>query len=193
MVPAYALVVGLEIILSNAIQPQIISQGTTTTDGSGKFSIPFTAIPDPTVDLSEADVSFTYSVEIELTDFTGETRSSSISYRVGNTNLVLSTSLGQFESTDSLKEIKLIVTDLNESPIVAQGRLTIFKLKAPSTYYRPSYWAKPDQSIYSSEVFHQWFPTDEYKQENDVTTWKTESTVINADYVSNASIKLAKN
>ncbi|MBK6818024.1 MAG: hypothetical protein IPG82_21895 [Saprospiraceae bacterium] len=172
--------------------PQIISQGTTTTDGSGKFSIPFTAIPDPTVDLSEADVSFTYSVEIELTDFTGETRSSSISYRVGNTNLVLSTSLGQFESTDSLKEIKLIVTDLNESPIVAQGRLTIFKLKAPSTYYRPSYWAKPDQSIYSSEVFHQWFPTDEYKQENDVTTWKTESTVINADYVSNASIKLAK-
>src|SRR5690606_16194347 len=55
--------------------PMEIANGLTTTDSAGTFSIRFKAIPDLTISQTLEPV-FDYSIEADVTDINGETRSS---------------------------------------------------------------------------------------------------------------------
>ncbi len=172
-------------------EPKIIAQGVSNTSTDGKFNIPFTALPEPNIDLAKDDVSFVYTVEVDITDFTGETRSATASYRIGTKNLILGSILNQTEHTDSLKEILILATDLNGVPVQSQGSLVLYKLKEPSRHYRSRYWEQPDLFLYTEMEYHKWFPTDPYKDEQLIHTWPVASTVFTVDYTTQRAYKLS--
>ncbi|MEP7322475.1 MAG: alpha-2-macroglobulin family protein [Saprospiraceae bacterium] len=162
--------------------PKIISQGKLMTDRAGKFVIPFTALAEPGTDLKNEDASFIYTIDVDITDFTGETRSESTSLRIGNKNLILSSSLNQYENKDSLKSFTLSGTDLNGQSLLVNGNFKISKLSEPDKIPRSRYWNKPDQFIYDEKSYHTWFPLDIYNDEDLVTTWPVSSIVLNGNF-----------
>ncbi|MEO5583240.1 MAG: alpha-2-macroglobulin family protein, partial [Saprospiraceae bacterium] len=158
------------------------------TDQAGKFVIPFTALAEPGTDLKKEEESFIYTVDIDITDFTGETRSESTSLRIGNKNLILSSSLNQYENRDSLKSFTVSGTDLNGQPLMVNGKYKISKLMEPDIIPRARYWNKPDQFFYDEKIYHSWFPTDIYNDEDQVTTWPVSNVVLNGNFDSRSAV-----
>ena len=171
-------------------QPQIIEQGVTETDAFGKFVIPFNAKVKPGTDLNKEEVSYTFSIEVDVTDFTGETRSNTFTTRIGNKNLVLKSTLVETEDRDSLKEFIISATDLNDIKISANGHVELHKLVQDKNMYRKRFWPQPDQYIIPESDYKNWFPTDVYKDEDKIILWKTEKIILNTGFKSENPIKL---
>ncbi len=153
-----------------------ITNGTTTTNASGEFSIRFTAIPDLTVK-KEFNPIFDYKVIADITDINGETRSNEtiipVSYKA--LQLKISLSAGEVIPIDSFKNMSVITQGLNGEFEPAQVRVTISRLQAPERLIRKRYWQQPDLFILSEEAFIKAFPHDEYVNETDYRNWpKTE-------------------
>lgn len=171
-------------------QPQIISQGSTVTDAFGKFKIPFNAKAKPGTDLKNSEVSYSFTVEVDVTDFTGETRSNSITTRIGNKNLLLNSSLNETEDRDSLKQFIISAADLNDTKIPARGQVELHKLMQDKKIYRKRYWPQPDQFIIAESDYKKWFPTDVYKDEDKINLWRTDSIVLSSTFKSEMPVRL---
>ena len=107
-----------------------IDFGTVYTDDSGNFTIKFKAAPDRKISI-DSDPSFNYTVYAEVTDMTGETRSSSTSVKIGYKAFNI-----EFESSEKIyadKEFKLNLSavTLNGMQIEAIGEYEIWKLREP--------------------------------------------------------------
>ncbi len=173
------------------LNPQIIAQGVTSTDALGKYTIPFIAKAQPGVDLNKDEVSYSFAVEIDITDFTGETRSNTLTTRIGNKNILINGSLKQSENRDSLKQVILSITDLNGIALKsAKGHLTIQKLIQPDRFYRKRYWQKADQYILSESEYHQLFPTDVYNDEDQVSNWLVEKSIVSTGFQSDVPVNI---
>src|SRR5678815_3344295 len=86
-------------------QPLEIINGEIKTGADGKFTIEFEAIPDLSID-KNTDPVFDYKVEADVTDISGETRSTSATVPVGYKALDLQiTSQQDAINVDSLKQI----------------------------------------------------------------------------------------
>lgn len=149
-----------------------IAQGATTTDASGKFSITFPAIPDMSLDSAMQPV-FDYSVQVDVTDINGETRSATSTVQVGYTSVALTFHLPQEPiPADSMKSIGINAANLSGEPETLHTHISISPLKAPQRLIRNRYWKTPDQFIYSEGEFVKYFPHDEYKDESDYHNWE---------------------
>ena len=127
---------------------------------------------------------------MDVTDFTGETRSNSFTTRIGNKNLVLKSNLSETEDRDSLKELIISATDLNDSKISANGQVELHKLVQDRNIYRKRFWSQPDQYIIPESDYKKWFPTDVYKDEDKIPLWKTEKIILNTGFKSEIPVKL---
>lgn len=172
--------------------PVIISQGTLLTDKTGKFNIPFTALAEVGANLKKDDLNYIFTIDADVTDFTGETRSANSSLRIGNKNLVLSSSLNQYEIKDSLKSFKISGEDLNGQSLHVNGNYTVSRLAPPSRMPRSRYWNRPDQHIYGEKTYHSWFPLDIYADEDQITTWPVSNIVMNGSFDSQNEIKVVQ-
>ena len=90
-----------------------ISNGITATDAKGEFKINFKAIPDETVDKKDQP-TFYYEVSADITDINGETRSGNTSVAVAYQALQLSINMPETMPADSLKNLKISSTNLND-------------------------------------------------------------------------------
>ncbi|WP_200978810.1 MG2 domain-containing protein [Echinicola sp. 20G] len=163
-------------------QSQKIAHGELETDQDGNFTIPFKAIPDPSVDKEQQPV-FHYEVTVEVTDITGETRSAQTTVNIGYHALMLNleTPASWTKQQDSLS-IQVSSTNLNGELVPTKGKLKIYKLQAPDRVLRESPWNAPDYKRWSKEEFKTLFPHDPYDKESSVENWDKGEVVGETDY-----------
>ncbi len=166
--------------------PMEITNGATTTDAAGNFTIHFNAIPDLTISQSLNPI-FDYTIEADVTDINGETRSSTEIIQVGYKAIQLAITLPQNGplAVDSFTTLTISSKNMNGEFEPVNAEVNIYPLQDPGRLIRSRYWEKPDQFIYNEDEFIKLFPHDEYKDESDYHNWKKEA-VVYADSLTTA-------
>ncbi len=149
-----------------------ITNGTTTTDKDGYFTVPFKAIPDLSIDKA-LDPVFDYKIIADITDINGETKSAEKIIPISYKALILKITIPEGEkiAIDSFKNIFINTTNLNNEFEPALVKLSIYSLQSPNRLIRKRYWEQPDQFVLSESEFIKYFPNDEYKNESDYRSW----------------------
>ena len=80
--------------------------------------------------------SFVYEITADVTDSAGETRSDNRSVRVGYTALEAMLSAEEWLTQDSPVPVKVHTLTLDGEPVVAEGSVKVYELKAPATVQR---------------------------------------------------------
>ncbi len=166
-----------------------IANGETKTDAKGEFKIKFKAIPDETVD-KKNQPTFYYELSADITDINGETRSGNTSVAVAYQMLQLKIDMPETIPADSLKNLKITSTNLNDIFEKANVNVTITKVISPTKIFRERYWQMPDQFVMSKNEYEGYFPYDIYKDEDQQNKWplgekvldKTDSTKENSSW-----------
>ncbi|MCH2021184.1 MAG: MG2 domain-containing protein [Saprospiraceae bacterium] len=160
---------------------QEITFGETTTNKKGHYEIKFKALADFSIP-KEKKPEFHYTVEVTVTDITGETHSATSSVRVGYIGLDIS--ISNFKNIDKQNAlpIKIFSKNLNYQYEASKGQITIEQLKVPETIFKTRYWSKPDYHLFDKEDFEKKFPNFAYKDEDLVNNWKVVKQVLNVKY-----------
>lgn len=153
-------------------QPVEISNGETTTDKDGRFTIEFEAIPDRTVDSKYKPV-FNYSISASVTDINGETQDGATNVSVGATAMIVEMDVPETIMKQDPPAIKYSTNNLNGEKVPAEGTITISRLQAPEHILRAREWARPDIFLMTKEDFRKQFPRDVYDNEDDPGTWES--------------------
>jgi len=145
-----------------------IAEGTTKTDVEGKFIIPFVAYPDNAVSYLYKPVC-TYSIEVDVTDNVGETRSNVQSIQVSNYAFTLSTTISDNALLNKSNNVKFTISSANINGGFEPAKGTYEFIKIPENP-RPKIkrvFANPTSFLISKESFDSLFPYYDYK--NNVT------------------------
>jgi hypothetical protein len=134
-----------------------IANGEAKTDEKGEFKITFKAIPDASADKKGQPV-FYYEVNADVTDINGETRSSSTSVAVAYQMLQLSINMPEAMLADSLKQLNISSTNMNDIYEKATVNVSIHKIQTPNKVFRERYWQMPDLFTMSKEEYSNYFP-----------------------------------
>ncbi len=147
-----------------------IASGTLTTDKEGKFEVPFTLIPDNSLDKDDNPI-FTYTVYADVVDISGETRSSQTRIRAGYISLEVKMDVPEALTQGALRNITLNTTNLAGEFEAAIGEVSIYPLQAPKNVLRHRKWPQPDKHLMSEKAYKNLFPNDVYKNEHDKRAW----------------------
>lgn len=116
---------------------QAIAHGNAVTNSDGTFSIEFTAKPDLSV-AEEDEPVFTFAVYADVTDTTGETRSTSCTISVGYTALQATVEAADWQTPDSFVDLTVTTQSLDGEPEPAQGTICVYALQQPEEVVRPA-------------------------------------------------------
>ncbi len=151
-----------------------IAHGTAVTEADGTFKIAFTAEPDRSVPEKNEPV-FAFTINADVTDTTGETRSDQQTVRAAYTALQASLVADDWQQTDKPVAFTVETKSLDGVPQTANGTLTLYALKQPEKVQRVAlqreyyYWraeepkadpANPDSWELGKAVAKQAFKTD---------------------------------
>jgi 5-hydroxyisourate hydrolase-like protein (transthyretin family) len=114
---------------------QEIAHGTTTSATNGTYDIQFLAKPDSKTS-GEDEPTFRYTVYADVTDTTGETRSTQRIVNVGYTALKSSLSVADWQAKGKPVEISVSTTTLDGVGQQAEGVLKIYRLRQPEKVQR---------------------------------------------------------
>jgi uncharacterized protein YfaS (alpha-2-macroglobulin family) len=156
--------------LSNREEVEI-TNGEAITDVKGEFTVTFKALPDESID-KKTQPTFYYEVSADITDLNGETRSANTSVTVAYQMLQLEIVIPDKLSVDSLKNIIVKSTNLNDIEEKTTATVTIQQLKTPAKIFRERYWNEPDQFVMSKDEYYGYFPHDVYKNENEIKNYE---------------------
>lgn len=148
-----------------------ITNGTTTTDENGDFTITFNAVADKSISQQYKPV-FNYLVNAHVTDINGETHSASKSISIGYTALLINADIPETFEKEKKSKFKISTTNLNGTHEDTEITIRIYDLKEPDRILRDRSWARPDQHIINKEEFYSLFPHDQYDNEKSETTWE---------------------
>jgi hypothetical protein len=156
-----------------------ITNGETTTDSAGNFTITFDLVPDEKLP-KESNPVFNFKVNAGVTDMNGETRSSETIVGAGYQALFLETDVEDYISVDHWDS--LLIRSRNMSGLFegAKGSIQIHRLEQPEKLFRKRMWDMPDRHTMTKEEFQRDFPNDIYEKENDPSAWKKKEEVLNA-------------
>ncbi len=154
------------------ISSREISNGKTTTDANGKFTIQFPAIPDRSVDTAVMPY-FTYEVSVDITDINGETRSGQQFINAGYKSIVATVDIPTSTTAAALNKIKVATKNLNGQFEPASLQIKLLPIQPEKRLMRNRYWNVPDQFVYTKEEFVKLFPLDVYKNEDELDAWPT--------------------
>jgi len=158
-----------------------ITSGTAKTDENGNYEFNFTAVPDLTVP-AESKPTYTYTVNVDVTDLNGETRSASKYVSVGYVTLRINTDIPDKINKNGNTNYKIMSRNLSGVYVPASGSLSIYRLKNPDKAYRTRLWGAPDKFILSETEFHNLFPEDVYAEENNMLKWEKEKEVFSQNF-----------
>ena len=154
---------------STGSEAQEITNGETTTDASGNFSIPFLAIPDAGVSKENLPI-FSYKITADVTDVNGETRGATTIVKVGYHSLLATISMDTKIDKNQKKTIlKIDTKNLNGTFVSAKGSVHIYKVRAPKNPLRKRPWSAPEYQDISENAFRKLFPNDPYSQTENST------------------------
>ncbi|TAH19954.1 MAG: hypothetical protein EAZ08_07805 [Cytophagales bacterium] len=175
------------------VSPEMeITNGSTTTDKDGVFTVDFEAIPDLSLPKSSKP-TFTYEVFADVTDLNGETHSGSQGVSIGYTALEIESNIPDVVELDKMKSFEINSTNLSGEFEPAQGTYTLHALKTPQKVFRKRLWTKPDKFLLSKTDFYKAFPNDEYENESNIYTWAKGEKVADKAFDTGKDKKLAFN
>ncbi|MES2847823.1 MAG: alpha-2-macroglobulin family protein, partial [Bacteroidota bacterium] len=166
-----------------------ITNGNSVTDSKGEFIVNFKALPDESINKKDQP-TFYYEVSADVTDLNGETRSGETSVAVAYQSLQLEIKLDDKIAADSLKNILVRSTNLNDIEEKANVTVTIQQLKSPGKIFRERYWEQPDQFVMSKDEYYGLFPYDVYTNENEVKNYAVGDKVFDRTDSSNKEWKV---
>jgi len=140
---------------------QEVANGLVSTDDKGEFTIEFLAKADPTANPNHYPI-YNYSVQIDVTDITGETQSASQSVAVAAHALNLDFVIGDKVNRQKVPVFSIKSTNLNGQFTIAKGTLTIHKLKEPKRLLRPNQTFSFDYTTLSDTQLESTFPFDDF-------------------------------
>ncbi len=114
---------------------QEIAHGTTRTETDGSFNIDFPAKPDLSVSEKE-EPTFSFQIYADITDSSGETRSTERAINVGYTALQALLSANDWQTEDKPVEVKIKTSTLDGEGQTAEGSLKVYRLKEPAQVQR---------------------------------------------------------
>ncbi len=157
---------------------QEIAHGTARTEVDGTFKIEFTARPDRSLSPTN-EPSFQFTVNADVTDSTGETRSAHRTVEAGYTALRATVSAGEWQTDAKPVELQLLTTTLDGEPQTAEGSLRVHRLQEPAAVARQPLpgetgrfhpgqddrpasadWSDPNQWALAAVVMEKGFTTD---------------------------------
>jgi hypothetical protein len=170
-----------------------ITNGRLVTGDDGSFSIAFKAIPDLTID-SKTEPTFDYTVYADVSDINGESHSSETSVFVGYKAMLVSTDLTDDINLEKAIQFSLKTTNLNGEEEAASGTITVSKLHKPDQVLYSRKWKRPDRFTMTKAEFEKDFPEQVYNDEDDITTWSSESSVFSTTFSTPADslVKIGK-
>ncbi|TGV04844.1 alpha-2-macroglobulin family protein [Flavivirga rizhaonensis] len=155
---------------------QVIKTGATKTNKKGEFYIDFLAIPDSTVTKKDKPI-FIYTIEADVTDINGETRSANKTVKVGFHNLKMDLFIGSKLNSNISQQFKLSTKNLNDHPIQARVELSINKLSGSKRVLRPKPWGVVDLPFLQRNRYIELFPNEVYDSIDLKKHWKNEKLV----------------
>ncbi|HEU4716230.1 MAG TPA: alpha-2-macroglobulin family protein, partial [Bacteroidia bacterium] len=162
-------------------QTAVISNGEVMTNDTGGFVIPFKALPDKSVPKSSSP-TFNYTINIDVTDITGETHSTSAYVNVGYVALELSVNADNYIEKSDTAGIPVSLTNLSGEPESSMVSVSIHRLNDPGKIYKDRQWQVPDKFIYTKDDWTTTFPDLPYKEENKQVNWTKGSEVYSGKY-----------
>lgn len=164
--------------------PKQVAFGTATTDASGAFTVTFEAQPDPLVGAKFFPV-FSYTIEADVTDNSGEMQTGSSSVSVGYHALDLSITLPEMIEREDLKSYPVAATNLSGKPQTADVAVKVWRLKPNERILRNRLWEQPDTVVLSESEHWKLFPNDAYRNEKDPNTWEKGTEIYSATLKTN--------
>lgn len=153
-----------------------VASGTAETDAQGRFELRFVAQADPSLPRS-ADPTFSYTVEVAVTDINGETREGSSSLNVGYRSIDIDLALNDALERETADSIALQVRNLNGEALDLPMDIRVLRVQAPDRVFRSRLWERPDRTVLDSASHVQRFPHELFADEDDPQAWPTLDTV----------------
>ncbi|MBN1576715.1 MAG: hypothetical protein JW913_09200 [Chitinispirillaceae bacterium] len=169
-----------------------VGNGSTVTNDTGGFAVDFIARADKSIPKSEKPV-FSYTLSVDVTDITGETRSTTASVSVGYVALTLNMEIPEMVNNASPPTVPLTTANCGGVFEPAAGSITIHRLAAPRTVFRNRLWDRPDTAVMTEAKHREMFPGDLFGDETDITSWKREKNVFKTDFDTKKSREFAIN
>jgi len=116
---------------------QEIAHGTLTTGKDGSFAIEFPAVPDRSIAPTNEPI-FQFTVHADVTDSSGETRSSDQTVRVGYTALQARLDADEWQTTERPAVVRIHTSTLDAVPQAVSGRVTVYAVQQPDAVRRHS-------------------------------------------------------
>ncbi|MBO0932957.1 alpha-2-macroglobulin family protein [Fibrella aquatilis] len=151
---------------------QEITNGTATTDADGVASLTFVAVPDRSI-AESSKPQFTYTVTIDVTDQSGETRSTTQSLRIGYAPFSVELPLPGTVLTTNKTTYAVRLTNASGNAVgLKQGSVRISRLvpTRPGPL-RNRLWERPDRDLLTRAEFEKQFPLDLYADEDNPANW----------------------
>ncbi|MBO0950536.1 alpha-2-macroglobulin family protein [Fibrella forsythiae] len=150
---------------------QEIANGTTTTNADGVVDFAFLAQPDLSSPASDKP-QFTFTVTIDVTDQSGETRSATQTLRIGYTALTAELALPSPVLTTEQKPYVVRLTNASGNEVgIKSGTVAIARLTPSRMGLRSRLWPRADRTVMTRDEYVAQFPLDLYANEDDPATW----------------------
>ncbi len=156
---------------------QEIAHGVVATDEAGRFRFEFDAIPDAQLK-AEDRPEYTYSIETDVTDINGETRSAQREVPVAYVPLRVVLSLPERIAKGDTAIFPVKTTNLDGQHVNTNAVVRVWQLHEPQGTLRLRLWPAPDQFVMTEQDFSQRFPLDVYDDHTDPETWDQQRQVV---------------
>jgi hypothetical protein len=158
-----------------------IANGLTTTAEDGSFSVTFTAVPDRSVS-KDRKPEFIFTVYADVTDISGETRSSEKSIHLAYLGLKVDVLVSEQINRSGKVVVPIRTENLDGQPMPAKGTVQVFELKNPDRIFINRYWDKPHRQVIREEAFRSYFPHFAYGDEDESHNWPQQKMVFSGDF-----------
>lgn len=147
----------------NPQPPTEIAFGTVKTGQDGIATLLFLAKPDPTVS-PQNQPQFTYTVNADVTDISGETRGTETDIRLAFTAFQLNTDIGDNVSVVQSPKVKVSATNFAGTKVPSKGKLSLAQITNPNRILRTRQWEKSQETAVSQSLWMQRLPLDWYNE-----------------------------
>jgi uncharacterized protein YfaS (alpha-2-macroglobulin family) len=166
-------------------QPQVpeavIATGEAVTDAEGKWEVKFAAGAPANTNKKWQPI-FTYQLEANVTDISGETRTGFGTIQVGYQTILIENGLTDAAEMDSLRKVKFRTTDLNGNALAAKGTVTIEQLERTSYTWHTRVWQQPDVWLVPEADYRRNHPAFGYETDLEPTRYKTTGAAQTLDF-----------
>lgn len=167
----------------------VVAQGETETNGQGKFTIPFFAIPDSTL-TEESRPVFSYDISVDITDINGETRTGEKTVYIGYHNLKTQITVAQRLNAEEENSIGIATKNLNDQPIEAAVKLKVFKIDEPERILRKKPWSVVELQSISKDKYSELFPNEPYDSTEVKENWPKGDKVFQKNFITEGDDKI---